>query len=140
MSNMAGTSGTRMDWRLTDKRAKDASKWYVSVFNIEDWVLRFDFSDDPPDWAKDVEDAAISVGMCQSLRRQKKADIWVSYKRCKRFDVLWLRALFHELWHVVMSDVGVESNESSPVAYETVWDRLDGPIHIAYLAGFTPDP
>lgn len=126
--------------RFNEKATRTAAAWAVNVLNIEDWSLDFDFSDDPPAWA-DAESPSI-VGNCSTNRRKKEANIWVSPARCANTETPWVCAVMHEMWHVAMADLGIEGPEAEVYmpSYEALWDRLDGVLAAAYVAGYKAKP
>jgi hypothetical protein len=126
--------------KFNEKSARTAAAWVVKVLNIEDWIVNFVFSDDPPDWA-DAENTMV-VGSCSTHRRKKEAIVWVSPGRCRDTDTPWICAIMHEMWHVAMADLGIEGPDAEAFmpSYESLWDRLDGVLEAAYLMGYRPEP
>ena len=112
---------------MTPKQARDRVRWFQKAFSMQDWKIPLFIRDNPPKWA---EAASVQLGACQPDVPYKIAKVWVSLSRCKAYNESGEETLFHELAHVLCSDVGIRGDQQ--LCREFLWNRLGAVCEKAY--------
>ena len=117
---------------MTNKEAPKATRWYQRVLGIQDWKVELYIQNEPPPWVPECTN--VCVGKTEPIIRFKKARVWVSPSRAAGDTASLLDILFHELTHMVLSDIGLGSYESEHTEYTC--DRLAGALARLYRSEF----
>ena len=116
---------------MTKTEARAAVRWFKKAMGIRDWEIRLWVSDNVPSWISLNDHAVAGLGRARSWPAAKLAYVWVGPNRCRDDGESPLWALFHELMHVLKTDIGLPEPTD---AVEYAWDRLAGVCETAYLA------
>lgn len=104
-----------------------ACAWALKFLGLEDWRITI-FWRRRPAWVERAE----ALGTTRFWRDYKRADIWINFVECESQKIPPLRALCHEMLHIMLIDIEIDRKSD---AVEFALCRLEQAVYLACRKG-----